>query len=449
MSRSPRVFVHGLAIAGAATVRALIARGYDVVAADDRPTEATRALAADLGVELIGCPSIEELERLIRSSVVVCPAPGIPEHHDVIRLASEIGVPLRSEIDLAYEWEQERVGGPRPMLSVTGTDGKTTTTLLVVHILETAGLRAVACGNTEVPLVDALDLDVDVFVVEATSFRLAWTPTFRSEAAAWLNLAEDHLDWHASMTTYERAKARLWANMRPSDVAIGSSDDMVVMRNLEQAIGRRVTFGATVGDYRVEAGELMSPSGPLCSVGDLPRQLPHDITNSLCAAALVMESGLAGRDHVARGLTTFTAPAHRIQWVGEHGGVAYYDDSKATTPHAAVTAIKGFDSVVLIAGGRNKGLDLSPLADEAGRIRAVVTIGEASSAIADAFGDACAVVDAGEMSTAVLEAAELAVPGDVVLLSPACASYDQYSGYAERGDDFASRVRELIAQESS
>jgi UDP-N-acetylmuramoylalanine--D-glutamate ligase len=446
-----RALVHGLAVAGAATVRALQARGYEVVASDDRADEAKRTLAGDLGVEFVERPDDAALRRLVESSSIVSPAPGIPETHPIVGIAASVGVPLRSEIDLAYEWEQARPGGPRPMLTVTGTDGKTTTTLLAVHVLATAGVRSVACGNTEVPLVDALDLDIDVFVVEATSFRLAWTPQFRSEAAAWLNLAEDHLDWHVDMGTYEAAKARIWANMRDTDVAIGAVADPVVMRNLRRAGGRQVTFGVEGADYHLSGEVLMSPYGPLCSVSDMARSFPHDITNGLCAAASVLETGLADVGAVAEGIATFTGPPHRIERVVGAGGpvgVEWYDDSKATTPHAALTAISGFDSVVLIAGGRNKDLDLASLAAQPHRVRAVVTIGEAAPLVAAAFADVCPVVDAGDMERAVAAAADIARPGDAVLLSPGCASFDAYSGYAERGDHFVRLVRDLAREET-
>lgn len=443
-----RALVHGLAIAGSATVRALQARGYEVVASDDSPDDAKTALAADLGVEFVPAPDDAHLRRLVAASTIVSPAPGIPETHPIVTIAAEAGIALRSEIDLAYEWEQSRPGGPRPMLTVTGTDGKTTTTLSTVHVLAAAGVRSVACGNTEVPLVEALDLDIDVFVVEATSFRLAWTPTFRSEAAAWLNLAEDHLDWHVDMGTYEAAKARIWANMRESDVAIASVADPIVMRNHERVAGRRVTFGASGADYRVIDGILSSPHGDLCAVADMARSFPHDITNGLCAAALVLETGLADIGAVAEGIATFTGPPHRIERVGRFVGVDWYDDSKATTPHAALTAISGFDSVVLIAGGRNKDLDLSPMAARPERMRAVVTIGEAAPLVAEVFAGICPVIDAGDMEHAVAAAADLARPGDVVLLSPGCASFDAYSGYAARGDDFADRVRALAREDT-
>jgi UDP-N-acetylmuramoylalanine--D-glutamate ligase len=448
---SDRALVHGLAVAGAATVRALQARGYEVVASDDRPDAAKRALAEELGVEFVGQPDEAELRRLVGSSTIVSPAPGIPETHPIVGIAASVGVALRSEIDLAYEWEQARPGGARPMLTVTGTDGKTTTTLLAVHVLAAAGVRSVACGNTEVPLVDALDLDVDVFVVEATSFRLAWTPLFRSEAAAWLNLAEDHLDWHADMGTYEAAKARIWANMRDTDVAIGSVADPIVMRNLGRVHGRQVTFGADGADYHLAGDVLMTPHGPLCSVSDMTRSLPHDVTNGLCAAASVLETGLADIGSVAEGIATFTGPPHRIERVADAGGTAgveWYDDSKATTPHASLTAISGFDSVVLIAGGRNKDLDLAPMAARPERMRAVITIGEAATLVGEVFAGICPIIDAGDMERAVAAAADLARPGDVVLLSPGCASYDAYSGYAERGDHFVRLVRALAREDT-
>lgn len=440
------VLVYGLAVAGLAAARALRARGYDVVAVDDAVDDALREQAATDGLDLIDGPLDDvELDRLVRRSASVVPAPGVPEVHRVIGFARAAGVAVRSEIDLAYGWEQERPGGPRPMLAVTGTDGKTTTTLLTVAMLEAAGVAAVDAGNTDVPLVSALDLGVDAFVVECTSFRLAWTPAFRAEAATWLNLAEDHLDWHVSMASYEAAKARIWANARASDVAIGFAGDEVVMRNLRSAPCRQVTFGGADSPYRLDDDVLTTPHGPLCTVSDLRRGLPHDVTNGLAAAALVLEAGLADAAAAGAALRNFAGPPHRIELVAEAHGVRWYDDSKATTPHAAATAIRAFDSVVLVAGGRNKGLDLTPMAVGADRVRAVVAIGEHADVVAAVFDGVAPVVRAATMAAAVQSAGELAVPGDVVLLSPGCASFDWYGGYAERGDDFARLARELVA----
>ncbi len=448
------VLVYGLGVAGAATVRALQRRGAEIVAVDD--DERPRPLADELGIELLVAPEVDELDRLVTVSDLVVPAPGVPETHPLLAAARGVGRPVVSELELAYDWEQSRCGGPRPMLAVTGTDGKTTTTLMAVEMLTAGGVRAVAAGNTDVPLVEAVDDDeLDAFVVECTSFRLAWTERFRADAAAWLNLAADHLNWHTSMATYEAAKARIFSQQRPTDAAIGYVADPVVMAHLRAAPGRKRTFGCADADYRVEGSgpqaELVGPTGALAAVASMRRSLPHDVTNGLAAAALVLETGLVEPPAVADALAGFKGPPHRIEMVGDAGGVQWYDDSKATTPHAASAAIRGFDHVVLIAGGLNKGLDLSPMAAEPRRIRAVVAIGTAAGDVATAFAGVAPVTTAESMADAVDQAGRAARPGDVVLLSPGCASFDWYpdGGYPARGDDFTRHVRAWLGQPSN
>jgi UDP-N-acetylmuramoylalanine--D-glutamate ligase len=447
--------VHGLAVSGNALSTELVGRGWAVLVADDHPTAAKRAAAAALGATLVERPDVATIEALVIASDIVCPAPGVPETHDVVAAALRLGRRLCSEIDLAYEWEQERPAGPRPMLAVTGTDGKTTTTLLAAHMLDTAGHSAAAVGNTEVPLVAALASDADVFVVECSSFRLNWVQSFRAEASAWLNFAPDHQNWHASMASYEAAKARMWAHRRVTDVAIGFGADPIVMRNLRAAAellpeGRVRTFAAAGADYRVDDGWLLGPAGRIAPIAEMTRRLPHDVNNALAAAALVLESGLADVVAVRAALATFRHPRHRIEPVATFDGVAWFNDSKATTPHAALTAIRGFERVVLLAGGRNKGLDLRSLAIEHARVKAVIGLGEAGPEVVDAFAAHCPTVLAASMEEAVAHAAGFAVPGDVVLLSPACASFDWYpdGGYPARGDDFTRRVLARAAARS-
>jgi len=335
------------------------------------------------------------------------------------------------------------------MLAITGTDGKTTTTELTVAILRAAGLRTEALGNTDVPLVDRVDASgdgvLDAFVVECTSFRLAWTQHFRADAAAWLNLAPDHLNWHTSMTTYEAAKARIWELQRPGDVAIGFVDDPIVMARLAVAPGRHVTFGHARADYRAEQGWLVGPGGRIAQIASMRRRLPHDVTNALAASALALETGLATADAIAEALATFQAPPHRLEPVGQAAGVSWFNDSKATTPHAASAAIRAFDSLVLIAGGSRKGVDLSPMGAEPKRVRAVVAVGEAAPDIHAVFDKVTTVVDAGSMAEAVHRAAELARAGDAIVLSPGCASFDWYYGYPARGEDFRRLVEAHIA----
>jgi UDP-N-acetylmuramoylalanine--D-glutamate ligase len=430
-------------VAGDALARQLVERGWAVFVADDEPTDAKRAMAQALGAMLICDPDAATLDSLIAQCAMVCPAPGVPETHAAIMAAGRAGVPIRTEIDLAYEWEQARSPGPRPILAITGTDGKTTTTLLVAQMLAAAGHRAAAVGNTEVPFVAALDRDADVFAVECSSFRLNWLDSFRAEAAVWLNLAPDHQNWHTSMAAYETAKARIWQHRRATDVAIGFADDPVVMRNLRAAGGVTRTFALTAADYHVTDGNLVGPSGTIAPVRSMTRALPHDLTNALAAAALVLESGLADPPAVAAALASFQHPQHRIEPVGEIGGVRWFNDSKATSPHAALTAIRSFERIVLLAGGRNKGLDLTSLATEKSRIKAVIALGSSAAEIVDAFRGECPTKVATSMNEAVMLAGEIAESGDVVLLSPACTSFDWYpdGGYPARGDDF----RRLVA----
>ncbi len=444
-----RTLVHGFAIAGEATVRALLKFGHHVVVTDDNIDDQKERTATSLGLSLRSLPPEGELPAFLSAFDLVVPAPGVPEYHALITTAQNLGVRLASEIELAYEWEQQRPGGPRPILAVTGTDGKTTTCEMAVSMLTAAGVRSIAAGNTDVPLVEAIDLDVDVYVVECTSFRLAWTDSFRPRAAVWLNLAPDHLNWHRSMESYEAAKARLFRFQTPADVAIGNCDDTIVSRHLESSNARTVTFGRG-GAYHLDGEWLCGPCGKIISTSEMPRALPHDIDDALAAAALVIESGHATASDVAHALRTFSAPPHRLEWVAAVNGVDFYNDSKATTPHAASAAIRAFPQAVLIAGGRNKDLDLSPMSAAGRELRAVVAIGEAAGEISSVFEGVTEVVSAGSMEGAVEIAARLARGEGQVVLSPGCASFDWYptGGYPARGEHFARLVRDLSARVS-
>jgi UDP-N-acetylmuramoylalanine--D-glutamate ligase len=443
-----KALVVGLGVTGAAVARALMAHGHDVVVADDAAGPAARAAADDLGLDLVEAPSIDELAALVAGAEAVLPAPGLPARHPLFAAARAAGIPVLSEFDLASWWDD------RPLLAITGTDGKTTVTTLVRDMLLASGLAAVAVGNTPVPLVAAIDDPAtDVFVVEASSFRLEHSQRFAPAVGTWLNFAPDHLDSHPDLASYEAAKARIWRDQSAGQVAVGNADDPLVARHLADAPARHVTFGlAGDADFRLvggaaPGGRLTGPgegrAGPveIARVEELPRALPHDIANGLAAAATALAGG-ASIEGVRRGLLDFRGLPHRVALVGEAGGVRFYDDSKATTPHAAATAVAGFESVVLIAGGRNKGLDLGVLAGSAGPIRAVVAIGEAAPEVVAAFDGVRPVMRAGSMDEAVRAAADLARPGDAVLLSPGCASFDWYGSYGERGDDFARAVGE-------
>lgn len=449
-SNAPIALVYGLAVAGLATVRALLRRGYTVVTADDVVTNERRQVAADLGVALLDAPTSEELEHVVATCSLVSPAPGIPETHRLIEVSRKLDVELVSEIELAYRWEQSRAAGPRPMLAVTGTDGKTTTTLMAVAMLRAAGLATIDAGNTDTPLVDAIeDDDLDAFVVECASFRLAWTPTFRADAAVWLNLAPDHLNWHRSMETYEDAKFQIWANQRPDDTAIGFATDNAVSAKLQSAPGRRRSFAASDADYHVANDVLIGPAGPIAEVAAMRRSLPHDITNALAASALVLESGLATPADIADALADFTGPPHRLEHIGRWDGIDWFNDSKATTPHAAAVAIAAFDRIVLIAGGKDKYVDLAEMAVEAHRVDAVIAFGETSDKVIEAFAAVEVIEQCATLTDAVASATSMASSGQTVLLSPGCASFDQYPSFEARGDEFRALVLNRPAPVSS
>jgi len=433
--------VVGLGIAGAASARALLSRGWSVVATDDQPgplaVERGRVLA-DHGAAVVPTPTAEALAALVHTSDVVVPSPGVPYAHPALVAARRHATPVWSEFELAARWAPML-----PLVAITGTNGKTTVTTMVAAMLEASGMRSAAVGNTDVPLVDVLDTGLDVAVVEASSFRLEFTETFAPAVAVWLNFAPDHLDWHPTLEHYRAAKAKVWSRQGADQVALVAGDDPVVAA---AAVGLRShieVFGLSAGDWRVAGGELVGPIGPLLAVSELRRALPHDCTNALAASAAALAAG-ATLDAVRSVLRSFSGLPHRLALVGEHGGVQWYDDSKATVPAATAAAVAAFHDVVLIAGGRNKGLDLGDLAADTSRIRHVVAIGESAGAVEVAFAGRVPVTVARSMDDAVRAAAAAATEGDVVLLSPGCASFDWYDGYAERGDDFARAVSELV-----
>lgn len=463
-----RRLVAGFARTGVAVARALGRLGEEVLAIDDAPSPDALAQADRLGVELVVAPGPERLAQLVGAVEEVVVSPGLSPAHPVFAAARSRGVPVISEVELAF-----RLGLP-PLVAITGTNGKTTVTSLVAAMLARSGRAVSAAGNIGRPLVDlAGEPDPaapgpprpELVVAEVSSFQLAFCERFRPTVGTWLNLAEDHLDWHRDLDDYAAAKARIWARQGPDDVAVANAEDAVVLEHARAARSRLVTFGLAQGDYRVD-GELLVAAGKgvVASRADLFRDLPHDRANALAAIATAVACG-ASLDACRRALSEHRPLRHRVELVGRHAGVEYFDDSKATTPSAVIAALAGFGSVVLIAGGRNKGLDLGAIAEalrastrrpegtagkggaRLAKLRGVVAIGESAEALASAFSPEWPVVAAPSMSDAVEAAARLAQPGDAVLLSPGCASFDWYSSYEERGDDFARAVKALPALE--
>jgi UDP-N-acetylmuramoylalanine--D-glutamate ligase len=435
------VLVIGLGVTGRAVVEAVRRLGGAVAVYQDAPVAATEAAAAGLGLQVVSDPA--RLPGLVEHASIVVPSPGVPVSHPVYALATGAGVAVHSEIELAHRLLARRAA-PRPCLAaITGTNGKTTVTALVAAMLQASGRAAVTGGNIGRPLVDAVTTPADVVVAEVSSFQLEYTERFRPAVSCWLNLAPDHLDWHPDLDHYARAKARIWANQGPGDVAVFNRDDpAVAAAAADVPTGvRLVDFGSGDAAWAVEDDCLRGPSGQsVVGVGELPRRLPHDLANSLAAAAVASACG-ATPAGIRSALVDTPAPPHRVQWLGGAGGVDWYDDSKATTPAAVLAAVAGFASVVLIAGGRNKGIDLAELAAGSPPVRAVVAIGESAPEVVAAFDGVVEVRRADSMEEAVTSAADLAAPGDAVILSPGCASFDWYPSYVARGDHFTALVK--------
>jgi UDP-N-acetylmuramoylalanine--D-glutamate ligase len=441
-----------LAKTGEETTAVLRREGVEVTVVEERPTGPEYEVRADVarasGASVLDGAPVGGWDGFVGAFTLIVPSPGVQPDHPALVAARAHGVPIRSEIELAAE----RIVAP--IVAVTGTNGKTTVTALIAAMLDASGRHAIAAGNIGTPLIrfagSGPATGVDVVVAEVSSFQLEFTARFHPRVAVVLAIADDHLDWHGSFRSYANAKAKVFAAQQPDDVLVYDGDDPIASSLTATAASRRIAVSLDPDREdaaRVVDGRLLDPAGEvLADVSSLTRALPHDRSNALAASCAALAAG-ATRSGIRAALAGFRTLPHRVALVGEARGVKYYDDSKATNPHAAVHAISGFDSVVLLAGGRNKDLDLGVLAADVDRIRAVVAFGEAASDVEKAFAGKRPVVRADSMRDVVRAGAEQAHSGDVVLLSPACASWDWYvGGYEARGDDFASEVAQLIAE---
>jgi UDP-N-acetylmuramoylalanine--D-glutamate ligase len=469
--------VIGYGLSGRAAASWLAGRGWEVVVLEDDAAagEAARARSAGTGTVIEVAPGPVRAAALARCSGLVVPSPGVRADHPAVAAAVTSGVEVLSEVELAWRaLEQIRQGvdsrdrWPK-LVAITGTNGKTTVTELVTAMLVSSGRDAVAAGNVGYPLVEATDRLVPgratVLVAEVSSFQLEFTRAFCPDVSCWLNFAPDHLDWHPDIAHYARAKAKIWSQQGPGCTAVVNRDDPEVWRAAQGVpVGVEVvTFGSSlpaaapkgfastrdipVQDWHVLADGVRGPDGFLLGAEELPRAFPHDLANTAAASAVAMAAGATQTGcREAAGKTG--VPPHRVQLVAKKDGVSWYDDSKATTPAAVQAGVRGFSSVVLIAGGRNKGLDLSALAGTVPPVRAVVAVGESAPEVARAFSGRAPVRHAASMRAAIDVAWSLAAPGDAVVLSPGCASFDWYSSYAERGEDFSALVKGKFGSEA-
>ncbi len=435
-----RAGIVGLGRSGAAAARLLAGAGIEVRVTEARDTPDLAGVAAGLATLGVVTELGGQGEGIAAWAEALVVSPGVPPANPVITAAVQRGIPVWSEIELAWRFASV------PVLAVTGTNGKTTTTTLLASVLQAGGLDAVAAGNIGYPLVDAVEGSHDVIVCEVSSFQLAFSETFRPSIAIVLNVADDHYDWHAGYDDYLAAKAAdrgalgiaAGAPARPAAFGLG---DLASVHAAARHLGRPLAAAAGVEGGRVVAEGSAGPAS-IVEVEKIRLVGPHNLENVLAASLAALEWGVEP-EVIGAAVAAFSPLAHRSTLIGEIDGVRYIDDSKATNPHATLSALQGLERVVLIAGGRSKGLDLSPLAEHTDRLAGVVAMGEATAELEGLFEGRVRFAPAAFVEEAVETAAGWAVPGDTVLLSPACSSLDQYTSYAERGDRFAAAVGRL------
>jgi UDP-N-acetylmuramoylalanine--D-glutamate ligase len=435
-----RTLIYGLGESGIAATRALLERDADVLAADANDGDHLRKTAAALGTDVRLAASPEVLNGVDR--VVV--SPGVRPSDPVLRAAEMAGVPVLSEVALGLDLLGEEVR----VAAVTGTNGKTTVVDMLARVLEASGLPHAVAGNSWRALTGCLDeaRAAGVLALEVSSFQLHYMNAPGFEVAALLNARPDHMDWHASFAEYRRDKLRVFEGQRGTDLALVAADDPVGVEAAQDLPGEVLIVGE--GDTAVRDGRLYLSGVELARVEDLPFGGAHNHANALFAAAAARKLG-APAEGVREALRDYRLKPHRLEVVAEGGGVIYVDDSKATNPAAVAAALGGLERpVVLILGGSEKHTDFSEVLPHIGRCRAVLCQGEAGPRLAgflEAAGHAGLVERLDDLRSAVRRAAEVARAGDVVLLSPGCASFDQFAGYAERGEEFARLARELLA----
>ena len=436
--------VVGLARSGAAIAGVLAERGETVIGVDSGAPEEAAGLEAS-GVEVsLGVDGTRQLDR----ARTVVKSPGVPQDAPVVQAARERGIEVTGELELAWRLI------PNAFCAVTGTNGKTTTTELIGHLYRTAGRPVAVAGNVGTPLsslVGSVDLDATV-VCEASSFQLEDTNFFAPECGVFINLAPDHLDRHGTLEDYVEAKLRIFGNQGNDDFAVYNGDTAELRDRDLGGCARRIRFCPAEGEsadpdceVSMRGGVIFAADEPLVRADELRLLGAHNVENAMAAAAAALASGLP-RDAVAEGLRSFPGVRHRLERVRERDGVLYVNDSKATNVTSALAGIRAFDGGVrLIAGGRAKQESFEPLAPAVEeRCVACYLIGEAADALEKALAPAAEagveIKALGTLERAVEAAATDAKPGEVVLLSPACASFDAFKDFEERGD----RFRELV-----
>ncbi|MBX3176249.1 MAG: UDP-N-acetylmuramoyl-L-alanine--D-glutamate ligase [Candidatus Hydrogenedentes bacterium] len=431
------------AAAAAALLRAVGARPFVTDSADTPPQAPWRAELEELGVPF---ETGGHTDRAWDAAGLVVLSPGVPPSIAPVQALRKRGVPVLGELELASRFARA------PLLAVTGTNGKTTVTEMLRHILVEIGYRAALAGNNHTAFSSAVlaDPSPDYFVLEVSSYQLETIETFRPYVGAVLNLTPDHLGRHGDLDGYAAAKARLFLNQQPGkDVAVLNGDDPRVRTMAVPEGVRHIHFQL---EAVPETGLGWDGAGLVVDGQSIPMRCPlpgrHNLENALAALAVLHGAGLSIPDSI-RALESFRGVAHRLEFAGSRGGIAFYNDSKSTNVDSLRVALEAFEQpVTLIAGGQGKGSSYTPLAPLVrARVRHLVALGEDGPVLARALSEAAPVTVVRDMAAAVAEAIARTPPGGTVLLSPGCASFDQYANFEERGAHFKALVGALTEEE--
>ena len=440
--KGKRVTVVGLARSGIAAARALRDLGAVVTVTDKKPVEQLTEQLKALGSGFVKVAAGGHPERVFIETDLIVLSPGVPKIPPILE-ARRHGVKVISELELAWLLSDS------PFIGITGTNGKSTVTTLVGLMLKKSRKKVLVAGNIGNALTEEPRLlrGQDWIVAEISSFQLEDSETFRPAVAAILNITQDHLDRYHDITDYGEVKANIFRNQIGHDVLVLNDDDPLVRPMAARAASRVIPFsrlrdldhGACVKD-----GYIVFKKERICRVDDMKIQGVHNLENALAAAALSLSAG-ADRRAVETVLKEFPGLEHRLEFVREKNGVAYINDSKGTNVGAVVKSVEGFTKpVILIAGGLDKGSDFSPLYNLFHqKVKLLVLIGKAADKMAKALGTSTETVFARTLEDAVRLAAAKAVSGDVVLLSPACASFDMFKDFEDRGRQFKKAVKAL------
>jgi UDP-N-acetylmuramoylalanine--D-glutamate ligase len=455
-----RIVVAGAGVTGQAVAKALVDRGASTIFADEKVT-------AIEGFEVKRPEAIgaEDFDALLVS-------PGWRESNPLVSLARSEGKDILNEIDFAWHIKQEKFPKQK-WLSLTGTNGKTTTVEMVAHIFAAAGLQAKACGNVGTTVIETVTSgeSLDYLVLELSSFQLHWLRDAQFISSAILNIADDHVDWHGTFDAYAQAKISI---LDKTTTAVLNGDDGEVVGRTSHWLGRKIFYSldtpgpgeiGLVEELLVDRAFVSDPqeAGMIAELNEVTPTVPHHISNALAASGLALTVGVS-HEVIREALKTFKPGRHRIEQVADFNGIKWIDDSKATNPHAAAASIMANFSVIWIAGGLAKGAEMEPLVERTwSRLKSAILIGEDRHLIKDSLAKHAPELpvylidpptsyqkggaDNSLMNIVVAKAAEIAAEGDVVLLAPACASMDQFVSYSDRGNRFAQAIQELISNQ--